>query len=141
MSKKGLDLRFNQIRVVVKDVSIEAINALAFQTAGQAQVNITDTGMIDTGFARNSIAAVPAGGRALPAEQRRMQNRQGDMVDRASLGLPASKSDEALVGIAADYGAILEIRHPFLFPAAEQVGKSAGGTVQRIARKKGLDGK
>ncbi len=84
----------------------KALTAVALQIEGQARVEITNNGQIDTGFMR-------ASGYTKPPEK-------GVVV----------------VGFAADYAIFQELRNSFLFRAAERVrGNDAENAIARVVRR------
>lgn len=124
-----------QFRVQIDDATRDLLNEAALLGAGYAQQNMVANDSIDTGFALNSIQAVLVGGQAVEATTTELPDKQGELVQRTSAGLPAMGDTTSAVGCAASYAIFIEIKKPFLFPALDQVKQDFGGIV-RIARRK-----
>lgn len=133
-----LDLHIQAVQIKVDSTNDATLNALAEQIEGQTKINISDLALVDTGFYRNSVVALPVGSRGVPAEDAVEINREGYLVDRHADMLPAMGRNEAGVGIGAEYGAILEAKYSPLYSAAEEVAGQAGLTVERVASQHGL---
>lgn len=131
-----LDLHFDQLQITLDEATPDILNALAFKIEGGAKARMDQ---VDTGFAANTIQALPVDSSGVPARtETRFSPKEGRPVEREAGDLPAMGSDEAGVGVGAAYGAVLEARKPFLYPAAVQVAQEAGATVQAVAKKHGL---
>ncbi len=126
-----------QFRVRIDDATRDLLNEAAIAGAGYAQQNMVANDSIDTGFALNSIHAVLVNGQSVAASTTELTDKQGELVQRTSAGLPAMGDTTSAVGCAADYAIFIEIREPFLFPAIDQVKQDFGGIVQVVRRKRG----
>lgn len=124
----------NNVRVVVDDATGDVLNQLAFQVLGQAQVNITQNGQVDTGFLRNSGYVVSEKSNTFgdtdPSGE--YQSRKtGDSVQRNRVDQARTPDDNGVVaGFAADYAIYQEMANSFLFTALEQVAAQAGAGVE-----------
>lgn len=139
MAKPQINWYENDVRLVVEDASAEMVSQLAFQTLGQAQINIQQNGQIDTGFLLNSGYVVserddtfgntdPSG--AYPSR------KGGGTVQRVRVDQPRTPNDEggAVVGFAAEYAIYQEMQNTYLYRALEQVAAQGGSTVQVTPR-------
>lgn len=138
MAKPQINWYENDVRLVVEDASAEMVSQLAFQTLGQAQINIQQNGQIDTGFLLNSGYVVSERddtfGNTDPSGA--YQSRKtGDMVQRQRVD-QAARPDEggAVVGFAAEYAIYQEMQNTYLYRALEQVAAQGGSTVQVTPR-------
>lgn len=138
MAKPQINWYENDVRLVVEDASAEMVSQLAFQTLGQAQINIQQNGQIDTGFLLNSGYVVSERddtfGNTDPSGA--YQSRKtGDTVQRQRVD-QAARPDEggAVVGFAAEYAIYQEMQNTYLYRALEQVAAQGGSTVQVTPR-------
>lgn len=121
-----------EVQAKVGRALAEMLTEAAFLIEGQAKINITQNGQVDTGFMRNSVYARAPEGESgpeahaglfySPSEKRRVQR------DMARPELPADKN-EAVVGVAAEYAVYQEARQPFLYPAVVDVAGREGEIV------------
>jgi hypothetical protein len=130
-----VDFRFDELELILDRATPDMLDALAFKIEEAAKLRMDQ---VDTGFAVNTIQALPTGSSGISGYTEDRIDRDGRDVVREAGDLPAMAKDEAGVGIGAAYGAILEARKPFLYPAAEDVGAQAGATVSAVARRHGL---
>lgn len=99
----------------------QILTAMAFTVEGNAKLNVTDNGQVDTGFMRNSIYTVAPNGQSDPAPSGTLtSSKTGRQVEREALPPLNAPEGTAIVAVAAEYGLIQEIRDPFLFPALEE---------------------
>jgi hypothetical protein len=141
MSKSAVSVYHNRdLRVQVAGAETDILNEAAFQAEALAKQNMVANDSIDTGFALNTIHAIPVGSDGIPGNVTAMTDSQGRTVVRESADLPGMDAHSSGVGVGANYGVYIELDKPFLFPAAEQVAKDLGGTVERVGRRRGLKG-
>jgi hypothetical protein len=141
MSKSAVSVYHNRdLRINVAGAETDILNEAAFQAEGLAKQNMVTNDSVDTGFALNTIHAIPVASGGIPGTVAALSDSQGRTVVRASNDLPGMDEHSSGVGIGANYGVYIELHAPFLFPAGEQVGKDFGATVERVARKRGLKG-
>jgi len=128
------------VTVKVKDATDEALAAIAFQIAGLTQRNITDNGQVDTGFMRSSVYAIGKNTNSYEdakgkAQSQVVSQKRGTTVDQSDSMAPETtlpKDASAAVVVGANYAIYEEVEKPFLFPAAEEGARQAGGTAERV---------
>jgi len=141
MSKSAVSVYHNRdLRIQVAGAETDILNEAAFQAEALAKQNMVTNDSIDTGFALNTIHAIPVGSDGIPGTVAALTDREGRTVVRESNDLPAMDEQSSGVGIGAAYGVYIELDAPFLFPAAEQVARDLGATVERVGRRRGLKG-
>jgi hypothetical protein len=141
MSKSAVSVYHNrELRAQVAGAEIDILNEAAFEAEGLAKQNMVANDSIDTGFALNTIHAIPVGSDGIPATVAAMTDSQGCTVVRESADLPGMDDHSSGVGVGANYGIYIELDAPFIFPAVDQVAKRLGATVERVGRKRGLKG-
>ena len=136
-------LYLEHIKVVIAHASDKAMLALAHQIEAQTKANIVDmpsgdhVGLVDTGFLLNSVYAIGNGESGYGATQSSGEyvNRAGETVRRERAPEERLPRDaQAAVVVGANYAIYQEVKHSFLFKAAEQVAQHAGGTAERVYR-------
>lgn len=141
MAKKGVaqyQSFAKRFRVRIDGATRDLLNEAALAGEGHAKQNMVVNNSIDTGFALNSIHAVLVDGQGVDAATSDLPDKNGDVVQRTSAGLPAMGDNTSAVGCDANYAIYIELRAPFLFPALDQVKQDFGGIVQVVRRKRGL---
>ena len=117
-----------RVKAILKDADDKILDQLAFQTLGQARINIRENRQIDTGFMTNSGFVVSAQrntylqamGAALAAADREMAPPP-----------PVNTKKESAVAFGAHYSIFQEMRKSFLYQAMLDTVKQFGGIVQR----------
>jgi hypothetical protein len=141
MSKSAVSVYHNrELRAQVAGAETDILNEAAFEAEGLAKQNMVANDSIDTGFALNTIHAIPVGSDGIPGTVAATTDREGRTVVRESNGLPAMDEHSSGVGVGANYGIYIELDAPFIYPAVEQVAKRLGATVDRVGRRHGLKG-
>jgi hypothetical protein len=140
MSKHVTVYHNRDLRVQVAGAETDILNEAAFQAEALAKQNMVTNDSIDTGFALNTIHAIPVASAGIPGTVATATDKEGRTVVRESADLPGTDAHSSAVGIGASYGVYIELDAPFLFPAAEQVAKDLGATVERVGRRRGLKG-
>lgn len=139
MSKTAVRVIHNRdLRIQVAGAETDILNAAAFQAEALAKQNMVTNDSIDTGFALNTIHAIPVASPGIPGTATAAANREGRTVRRRAEDLPGTDDHTAAVGIGADYGIYIELNAAFLYPAAERVAQQLGGTVEQVGRSRGL---
>jgi hypothetical protein len=101
----------NRMQLAKRDVLAE----LAQGARDEAQSRVR----VDTGFARdNTLALFPNNGSIAGREEKRQSSRTGYLVWRDSAATPPLDANTSAVMCAAIYAIFIEIRFPFLYPAA-----------------------
>jgi hypothetical protein len=141
MSTSAVSVYHNrELRINVAGAETDILNEAAFQAEGLAKQTMVANDSIDTGFALNTIHAIPVASDGIPGTVVALTDRDGRTVLRESDDLPGMDEHSSGVGIGASYGVYIELDQPFLFPAAEQVAREMGATVERVGRRRGLKG-
>ena len=125
---------------LAEEASDEFLTQLAFQGEGLAKINAPSaTPGFDTGFMRNAIYAIPAGGEAKktgwPSGQYKSKNT-GQMVQRNRVDQPDLPEHTAAIHGAAEYTIWWELRFSFLYNALEELRKIAPGVIKDVGRQK-----
>lgn len=130
-------MRLDHVNVVVKNATNDALAALAFQMEGQTKVNIADNDQIDTGFMMNSVYTITKKDSSYGAADStgEYKNKAGESVKR-KLAPEERLPEEAAAGVivGASYAIYQETQNSFLFKAAEQVARQAGGICEPVYR-------
>jgi hypothetical protein len=109
----------------VIDLTNEAITAIlneaAIQAESYAKQNIIAQNTIDTGFMLNSTYAILVDSEGKPAESKTMTDKHGNRATRESVSGPATDKQSSAVGCGSNYAIYMELAHPFIGPAADQV--------------------
>ena len=128
--------KLEQLKTWLDAGTDKALLALALQIEGQAKINITANGQVDTGFMRASVYAVGRdyngkGAAEGDADSHDTSSKTGATVAHSGqFGAGESaQPQEALVIVGANYAADQEARRAFLYPAAQSVAGSSGGVV------------
>lgn len=126
-----------RVRAQTKQDGKKALLALAFQIEGQAKINITNNGQVDTGFMRNSVYVSGAGessyGNTDPSGLY-PSPKSGDDENR-ELGPELTPAEgDVYVVVGAAYAIYQETRESFLYTALEQVASNGDVTISRAAR-------
>jgi len=118
-----------RVKAALKDADGEILDKLAFQTLGQARINIRDNKQIDTGFMTNSgyVVTVKRNTRNM-AMLAALAKANRDMADEVKVNL----KKEAAVAFGAHYAINQELRRSFLFQALVSVTKQFGGIVRGV---------
>lgn len=125
---KELERRFGQLER-------DALAAFADAAAALAQSRVR----VDTGFARENTVALYPGDRSLAgALERRLSSKTGQLVWREAAASPPMDEHTAALYCAAIYAVFIEIRFPFLFPAAQAVMNAAPGILREVAARYGF---
>ncbi len=140
--------RANEVTLLIKGVTSEALQETAERVRQQAQANVGENDQIDTGMMQ---AAIYAAGqlasnygearRAATARADRPGRKSGRIGDPARIGpeiAPPADGMSAIVCAAADYSIYPETEQSYLYKALEQVGRDVGGIIQVKARRRGL---
>lgn len=109
---------------------IAILNDAAFAAEGYAKAQIVANNTIDTGFMANSTHGIPVGSSGIRGETQRLADKHGNMVRRTSTDLPAMDALTSAIGCGAEYAAKVEMRKPFLQPAADRVKQGIGAIIQ-----------
>lgn len=132
------DLRFDELQKLIAGAVPDIMTRLALQ--GEAYAKIGDP-WVDTGFSRNTIQAITAGGEGTNGEiDTRTSPKTGQTREYFADALPgAPDKNTSGVGIAAEYGLFLELKKPFIAPAVQKLkGTDVQKVVDAVAREKGL---
>lgn len=141
MSTSNVSVYHNRdLRINVASAVTDTLNEAAFQGEALAKQFMVENDTIDTGFALNTIHAIPVDSDGVPGTVAAMVDQEGRTVLRESNDLPGTDATTSAIGIGANYGVYIELDAPFLFPAAEQVAQDFGATVERVGRRRGLKG-
>lgn len=102
---------------------------IGFAIEGQAKVNVTDNGQVDTGFLRSSLYTVARDtstyGQADPSG-RYQSSKSGLAVEREIAPELTAGEDEVLVAAGAAYAIHQEVENSFLYRALDQVRARRG---------------
>ena len=102
---------------------------IGFAIEGQAKVNVTDNGQVDTGFLRSSLYTVGADtstyGKADPSG-RYQSSKSGLAAERELAPELTATEDEVLVAAGAAYAIYQEVENSFLYRALDQVRARRG---------------
>lgn len=125
----------DDVKLIVDDAAQDVLVRTAFQVEGQAKANIQANGQIDTGFMLNSGYTTAPGinGHSAAQANARAQNPDGVMAP------PYRVNDGAAVHFGAEYTIYQELANSFLYRALDQVKRQVGGTIETVARERGLD--
>lgn len=116
----------NRVVAKLKDADAKVLDKLAFQTLGQARINIRENRQIDTGFMTNSGFVVSAKRNTYLAALAAATAR----ADRQMATPPSVNTKiESAVAFGAQYAIYQEIRRSFLYQAVQDVSKSFGAIV------------
>lgn len=118
------NLRWNgdDLLLLLKDKVIpQMLSSAGLLIEGQAKVNITNNGQVDTGFMRNSVYSVSPKGDSY--------SNVSPIADKTAFGVTRPPSGGAVVSVAAEYGLFQEMRMPFLYPAVETVAATMSGQI------------
>jgi hypothetical protein len=123
----------DRVSLQVEGAEREIIKRLAFQTEGQAKVNIQANGQIDTGYMLNSVYAVTPDGDdyAEAAGAASARNPEAEMAPRVE-----APEGGAAVAVGAEYAAYQEMANAFLYPALETVAGQAEGVIVAVGRER-----
>jgi len=130
------------VKLRLEDATADLLARAAFQIEAETKVNITSNGQVDTGFMRASVYGIApkdadeAGGTDY---QQAKASANGQNPDAEMARKPSVPDDGAAVCVGAAYAAYQEAQHPFLYPAINRVQRQMGGTVEQVARDRGLD--
>jgi len=117
-----------RVTAVLKDADEKILDQLAFQTLGQARINIRENRQIDTGFMTNSGYVISAQRNTyLQAATGALAVADREMASPA----PVNPKQESVVAFAAHYSIFLELRRSFLYQAMQDVVKHFDGIVRR----------
>jgi len=124
----------NRLRGVLKDADEKILDQLAFQTLGQARINIRENKQIDTGFMTNSGYVVSAQqdthSETWPTGDYKRTKAPGVSYGERAEKAPVNTKKESMVAFAANYSIFQEMRRSFLYQAMQDVVKSFGGIVR-----------
>lgn len=127
---ESVDWFGDEVRLKLRDASAAMVRAAAFAVEGQAKVNITNNGQVDTGFMRNSVYAATDKGLSESASSGTfMSHKEGRQIERQALPQMSAPENGALVAVGAEYGIWQEQENPFLYPALERVAQSMEGEI------------
>lgn len=130
MADGKVDWFENDVLIAIDRATDEILSELAFFVEGEAKTRMT----VDTGFMRNATYAItPLASRRIKAEAEARA-----AADREMAPEPQLESGQAAVHAAAEYTLYQELAQPALYPALEKARGVAGGTIQEVARKRGL---
>lgn len=127
----------DEVKLILKNATAEMIRAAAFAVEGQAKVNITTNGQVDTGFMRNSVYAAVAGGASSGGASSGTYTsyKEGRSVERRALPQMNPPEDGAIVAVGAEYGIYQEQERAFLYPALERVAQTMEGQIIAAGQK------
>lgn len=128
----AVDWYGDRILLQIGDASAEMLTKAAFLIEGQAKINITNNGQVDTGFMRNSVYANAPNGEHAPegADGRYHSRKEQRSVERKSANpVQPDNAKEAVVGVAASYAIYQESDNPFLYPAVVDVASQMSGQI------------
>ena len=138
MAKSNVNWYGETVKAQVKRDGKKALLAVAFQVEGQAKVNVTENGQVDTGFMRNSIYTTGVG------ESSYTKANQSGEYDSPKSGQAESRElapelnpsgDDVYVVVGAGYAIHQELQNSFLFRALEQTaGSNADIAIKRTVR-------
>lgn len=129
------------VKVTIANATEEALKKVAFQIEGVTKRNIQGNDQIDTGFMMNSVYAVFEDGSnydqtwkpgVYPVSPRKHGGQEGEASRKRAPERKLERNFDAGVIVGAEYAIFQELRKPFLFPAAEEVGRYASGIVERV---------
>lgn len=116
----------------LSDTAIEGIlNDIAAQAEAYAKSNIIANDTVDTGFMLNATYGIKTDSDGQPGESTTMTSKDGQKVRRTSSTGPSTDKRTSAVGCGADYAIYVELDHPFIGPAGDQVE----GDMDRIIAK------
>lgn len=108
-----------QISKRVDEAAQMVVNKTALQIEGQAKVNITKNGQVDTGFMRASVYSNLAGeGSTYQQSQGEASAANGDVEMGEEI---QPNEDGAVVAVGALYAIFQEERQSFLYAALQEV--------------------
>lgn len=126
------------VKAQTKQDGKKALLALAFQIEGQAKINITNNGQVDTGFMRNSVYVSGGGASSYgntDASGLYPSPKTGEDENRELGPELTPPADDVYVVVGAAYAIYQETQQSFLYQALEQVaGSNADVTIKRAAR-------
>lgn len=138
MAKPNVNWYGETVKAQVRRGNKKLLLAVAFQIEGQAKVNITNNGQVDTGFMRNSVYTTGAEqSNYVQANQSGQYTSQksGADVDRSLAPELNPSNDDVYVVVGADYAIDQETKNSFLYLALEQTaGNNADVAIQRAVR-------
>lgn len=117
----------------------DILNEVAFAAEAHAKAHMVANDTIDTGFALNTIHAIPVGSDGVAGGSERRTSKTGTTVRRDAADLPGTDEDTSAVGVGAEYGLLIELRAPFLYPGAEQAERDLPSIVAATRQRYGLD--
>lgn len=128
----------DEVRVKIEGATQEALNALALQLEGLTKINIQQNGQIDTGFMLNSVYS------RFPDQSSYGDAVAGAMAAAGKAGVEREFGPEealpegvgAMVVVGAGYAIYQEAQQSFLYRAAEELARQAGGTVEGVFKEK-----
>ena len=132
------DMRFNELQRLIDQLVPDIMTRLALQGEGYAKA---DDPWVDTGFSRNSIQAISAGGEGTEGNSEKLRSpKTGQTSDYNAEPLPAAPDENTSgVGIGADYGLFLELKKPFIAPAVQKLrGTDVQKIVSAVASERGI---
>ena len=116
----------NRVVAKLKNSDEKILDQLAFQTLGQARINIRENRQIDTGFMTNSGFVVSAQRNTYLQSLASATAR----ADRPMAEQPSVNTKiESAVAFGAHYSIFQEMRRSFLYQAVQDVSKSFGAIV------------
>ena len=129
-----------RVTAVLKDADEKILDQLAFQTLGQARINIRENRQIDTGFMTNSGYVISAQRNTYhqtwptgeyPWKAGKHGGKPGEAYSERASQAPVDTRVESVVAFAAHYSIFLELRRSFLYQAIQDVVKHFDGIVRR----------
>lgn len=143
MSEVKITSHKKDVLVKLEKATDEMLEKLAIQGVGLTRVNIRENGQIDTGFMVNSVFHIAPGGRSTyseaeaEAKSKTWSEKRGVSVDHSDDMAPEPRLPDphmAAICVGANYAIYQETQNAFLYPAAEELAKLAGGVIQEVAR-------
>jgi len=131
----------DHVKVTLNEATEEVLKALAYRITERTQLNIRDMNLIDTGFMVNSIYPVWTDGseyqQARQAAEEQTTGRDGRKVDHSGDMAPEVSLERgagAAVVVGANYAIYQEVKHSFLYNAAEAAAREFGGEAEQVYR-------
>jgi len=111
----------------------EIVRKVAFDIQAEAQSNAP----VDTGFLKNSIYTVTGGASGYGAANQSGEYTNGAGQNTKRVLAPERGLDRdvgALICAGASYALFVELKQPFLYPAAKKIVDTVGGTIRRVGK-------
>lgn len=131
-------MNFEELKRLIEGAVPDIMTRLALQGEGYAKIGDP---WVDTGFSRNTIQAIEAGGKGTNGgTENHKSPKTGQTRDYYEEPLPGAPDENTSgVGIGAEYGLFLELKKPFIAPAVQKLkGNDVQKIVSAVASERGL---